>query len=51
MGHQKFKLFNPLSWTHETFKVSKYKKIKFDKIWGHQNGGLPLNDATKILPF
>ena len=36
----KFKLLNLLSWTKEIFKVSKYKeKIKFDKVWGYQNGG------------
>ena len=35
MNPTKFKLFTHLSWTHETFKVSKHKgKIKFDKILG-----------------
>ena len=28
----KFKLSNLLSWTHEMFKVSKYKKTKFETI-------------------
>ena len=37
---------------HEIFKVSKYKvKIKFDKFWGYQNGGSPLNGAEKIQTF
>ena len=40
-GPPKFKLFHLLSRTHEIFKVSKYKgRIKFDKIWGYQNGVL-----------
>ena len=40
---KKFKLFNNLCQTHEIFRVDKYyKKIKFDKIWGYQSGGLLL---------
>ena len=31
---------NFLSWTHEIFKVSRCKeKLKFDQVWGNQNGG------------
>ena len=42
-GQKKFKLFNHLCQTHEIFRIGKYyKKIKFDKIWWHQNGGFPL---------
>ena len=34
-GLPKFKVFNRLSWKHEVFKVSKYKrKIKFDQSLG-----------------
>ena len=36
------KLFNRLCQTHEIFGIGKYyKKIKFDKVWGYQNGGFP----------
>ena len=36
----KFKFFILLRQMHENFEVSNYKeKIKFDKIWGYQNGG------------
>ena len=43
MGPKKFKLFNHLRQTHEIFIVGKYyKKIKFDKIFGCQSGGLLL---------
>ena len=39
-GPPKFKLINLLSWTHEIFKVSKYKReIKFDQIWGTRMRG------------
>ena len=45
-GPPKFKVFNLLSWTHEIFKVTKYKrKIKFDQILGYQNGRTPPNEA------
>ena len=38
-GPPKLKLFNRSLLTHEIFRVGKYnKKIKFDKIWGYQNG-------------
>ena len=48
-GPPKFKLFNLSSWTHEIFKVSKYKgRIKCDKIWGTKMG-VPLNGDAKIL--
>ena len=47
---KKFKLFNHLCQTHEIFRIGKYyKKIKFDKAWGYQNGGSPSNGAAKIL--
>ena len=37
---------------HEIFSVGKYEEeIKFEKIWGYQNGGFPWNGATKILNF
>ena len=54
-GLTKFKLFNHSRETHEIFRVIKYKKkIKFDKIWGYQNGvysqtGLQNFEAAKIL--
>ena len=45
----KFELFTLLSEMHKIFKVNKYKgKIKFDKIWGYQNGGSPSNGAEKM---
>ena len=51
-GPPKFKLFNLSSWTHEIFKVNKYKgKIKFDKIWGHRNGGVPLKRGRQNSNF
>ena len=38
----KIQTFQLLSWTHDIFKVSKYKrKIKFDQVLGYQNGGPP----------
>ena len=41
-GPPKLELFYLLSRTHKIFKVTKHKeKIKFDKIWGYQNGGPP----------
>ena len=48
-----FKLFNLLSWRHEIFKVTKYKKtIKFDQIWGFQNRiEVFSNEAAKIQNF
>ena len=52
MGPPNIKLFNLLSYTHEIFKVSKYKgKIKFDKIWGCQNGGPPQTGPHKFKLF
>ena len=51
-GSPKFKPFNNSSQAREIFKLTKHKeKIKFDKIWGYQNGDTPLNEATKILTF
>ena len=41
-GPPKFKLFNLISWTHEIFKVTKYKReITFDQIWGSKIGVPP----------
>ena len=41
-GPPKFKLFNRISKIHEIFVVSKCeRKIKFETIWGYQNGGPP----------
>ena len=48
----KFKLFNLLSWTHEIFKVTKYKrKIKFDQILGYQNWRSPQTKQPKFKSF
>ena len=47
-GPPKFKIFNLLSYANEIFKLSKHKeKIKFDRIWGYQNGDPP-NEPAKI---
>ena len=52
MGPLKFKLFNLLSWRHEIFNVTKYKKKhKVDQIWGFQNQRLTPNEAAKIQNF
>ena len=51
-GLPKLKIFNLLSWTHEFFKVSKYKKkIKLDKIWAYQDRGSPQTMPPKPKPF
>ena len=48
----KFKLFHLQSYTNENFKVSKYKgNIKFDKIWGYQNEGVPFKQGRQDLNF
>ena len=48
-GPPKLKLFNRSLLTHEIFRVGKYnKKIKFDKIWGYQNGGSPKTGPPKF---
>ena len=40
---QKIQTFQPLMQNTWNFRQSKYyKKIKFDKIWGYQSGGFPL---------
>ena len=37
----KIQIFNLFSWTHEIFKVSKYKEnIKLETIYGHQTDGV-----------
>ena len=42
-GSPKFKLFTLLRQIHEIFRISKNKeKIKFVKVWGYQNEGIPL---------
>ena len=52
MGPKKFKLFNHLCQTHEIFRVGKYyKNIKFDEIWGYQNGGSPQTGPPKFCTF
>ena len=52
MGPPKFKLFYHSRYTHEIFRVGKYEeKIKFDLIWGYQNGGSTSNGAANILNF
>ena len=33
------------------FRIGKYEKIKFDKIWEYHNGGLPPNEDAKIHTF
>ena len=49
---QNLKLLNPLSWRHENFKVTIYKKkIKFDQIRQFQNWRSPQNKAAKIQNF
>ena len=47
-GPTKLKLYNHSCYTHEIFRVGKYEKIKFDKIWGYQNEGIPLNKNANI---
>ena len=48
----KLKLFSLLSWTHETFKITRYiGKIKFDLIFGVPKWDVPLNEAAKIQDF
>ena len=50
-GPLKFQLFNYISWTHEIFKVTKYKKKNnLTKFGGSKIGGTP-NEATKIQNF
>ena len=52
MNPPKFKLFTFYARCMKIFRVNKYKeKIKFDKIWGYQNGGSPSNGAKKTSNF
>ena len=58
MGHPpkrgllKFKVFNLLSWKHEMFKVSKYKRnLNLSKVWGYQNWGFPLKQGCRNSNF
>ena len=47
-GPSKVQTFNVLSWTHEIFEVSKYKRnIKF----GAPKWRYPLNRAAEIVTF
>ena len=51
-SHQNSKFLTTHSRHVKFFWVSKYeKKIKFDKIWGHQNKGVPLKRGRQNLNF
>ena len=51
MGLPKFKLFHYSRWTDEIFRIVKYEKIKFGKIWGYQNKGIPLKQGRQNSKF
>ena len=38
-------------WTDEIFRIGKYKKMKFDKIWEYHNGGPPQIRTPKFTLF
>ena len=49
-GRQNSKL-NHAPWTDEIFRIGKYEKIKFDKIWEYHNGSTPQMRTPKFTLF